>query len=60
MNRKRNQTAFRFCTIVGNNLVDVSVMFEPAPPPGGFAELAKFEAELIFLNAVRQKISDRL
>jgi hypothetical protein len=56
MNKKPTQKTFQLSAIVGGHIIDGTVMFSPAPQPGIFTELAKFEAERILAHMVRNDI----
>ena len=52
MATKQNQQVVRLSGVVAGHIVEGTVTFSPAPPPGIFAELAKFEAERILTDVV--------
>jgi hypothetical protein len=56
MATKQNQQIVRLKGIVAGHIIDGTVTFSPAPPPGIFAELAKFEAERILTDMVIEEI----
>ena len=56
MAAKQNQQVVRLSGIVAGHLINGTVTFSPAPPPGIFAELAKFEAERILTDMVIEEI----
>jgi hypothetical protein len=56
MSAKQNQQVVRVSGILAGHIIDGTVTFSPAPPPGILAELAKFEAERIFAHVVTEEI----
>jgi hypothetical protein len=53
----RNKQTFHVATIIRGHLIDATVSFSPAPPPGVFSALAKFEAERIVTYMVEEEIN---
>ena len=56
MATKATQKIFRLNTIIDGHIIAGTVAFSPAPHPGIFTELAKFEAEQILANLVKEEI----
>jgi hypothetical protein len=56
MAQKPNQQIVRLSGIVRGHIIDGTVTFSPAPPPGILAELAKFEARRILAQMVAEEI----
>jgi hypothetical protein len=48
MSREPTQKTFHINTLVNGHLIAGTVRFSPAPEPGIFTELARFEAERLF------------
>ena len=57
MPRKANKKTFHLNAIIDGRLIRGYVAFSPAPGPGIFTELARFEAERVLTHAVRQAIA---
>jgi hypothetical protein len=53
----KNQQIIRLSAIVSGHVIDGTVTFSPAPLPGVFAELAKFEARRILTHIVEEEIA---
>ena len=56
MTTKQNQQVVRLSGIIAGHIIDGTVIFSPAPPPGILAELAKFEARRILAHMVTEEI----
>jgi hypothetical protein len=56
MSAKQNQQVVRLSGIVAGHIIDGTVTFSPAPPPGVLTELAKFEARRILTRMVTEEI----
>ena len=56
MNQKSNTQVVHLATIIGGHIIDGTVSFSPAPEPGIFSELAKFEARRILTDMVEEEI----
>ena len=56
MDKKPTQKTFHLSTIVAGHIIDGTVAFSPAPQPGIFTELAKFEAQRILTHLVAEEI----
>ena len=56
MNQKPNQQIVHLAGIIGGHIIDGTVSFSPAPEPGVFSELAKFEARRILTAMVEEEI----
>ena len=56
MNKKPNQKTFRLRAIVAGHIISGTVAFSPAPQPGIFTALAKFEVERILAHMVSEEI----
>jgi hypothetical protein len=56
MPRKSSQKTFHLNTLVNGHLIVGRVRFSPAPKPGIFTELARFEAERMLAQALRVEI----
>jgi hypothetical protein len=54
---KSTKKIFRLSTIIDGHIVSGRVAFSPAPEPGIFTELARFEAERILVEMVREEIA---
>jgi hypothetical protein len=57
MDKKPTRKTFRLSTIIAGHVIDGTVAFSPAPQPGIFTELAKFEAHRILAYLVREEIA---
>ena len=57
MAQKPNKKIFHLNAMIDGHLIIGSVGFSPAPQPGILTELARFEAERILTNAVREEIA---
>jgi len=57
MSKKPTRKTFRLSAIIAGRVIDGSVAFSPAPQPGIFTELAKFEAQRILAHLVREEIA---
>jgi hypothetical protein len=53
---KQNQQVVRVSGTVAGHIIDGTVTFSPAPPPGILAELAKFEAQRLLTHMVEEEI----
>ena len=56
MDKKPTTKKFHLSTIVAGHIIDGTVAFSPAPQPGIFTELAKFEAQRILTHLVTEEI----
>jgi len=52
---KHTQQVVRLSGIIAGHIIDGTVTFSPAPPPGILAELAKFEAQRILAHMVEEE-----
>jgi len=57
MARKQTQKVFHLNTIIDRHLIAGSVTFSPAPQPGIFTELARFEAERLLAHVLQEAIN---
>jgi hypothetical protein len=57
MAKKPNKKIFRLNAIIDGHIISGMVAFSPAPAPGIFTELARFEAERILEHTVREAIA---
>jgi hypothetical protein len=57
MSQKPNQKIFHMYAIIDGHIISGEVLFSPAPGPGIFTELAKFEAERLLEQFVKQEIT---
>ena len=57
MHQKPTQKTIQLSAIVSGHIIDGTVTFSPAPPPGIFSELAKFEARRILTQMVEEEIA---
>ena len=57
MDSKPTQQTIQLSAIVSGHLIDGKVTFSPAPEPGILTELAKFEAERLLAQMVREEIA---
>ncbi len=57
MHQKPTQQTIQLSAIISGYLVDGKVTFSPAPEPGIFSELAKFEARRILTAMVEEEIA---
>ena len=57
MPQKPSQKLFHFNAIIDGHLVSGDVAFSPAPQPGIFTELARFEAQRALEDLVREEIA---
>ena len=57
MNTKPTQQVVRLNAIVDGHIIDGTVIFSPAPKPGIFGELAKFEAQRIVADMLTEEIA---
>ena len=58
MSTKPRETVFTLNTIIDGHIIRGEVCFVPAPEPGVMTELARFEAERLLAQIVRQEITD--
>ena len=58
MDLKPRQKVFTLNAIVDGHIIRGRVRFSPAPEPGIMTEVARFEAELLLTQIVRQEIAD--
>ena len=57
MSKTPNKKTFRMNAVIDGHLISGFVALSPAPQPGVFTELARFEAERILTHAVREAIA---
>jgi hypothetical protein len=57
MPQKLTQQIIQLRAIVSGRFIDGTVTFSPAPQPGIFTELAKFEARRILTHMVEEEIA---
>ena len=57
MPQKPTQKIFRLNALIDGHIIVGQVAFSPAPQPGVFTELARFEAERVLAHAVREEIA---
>ena len=57
MARKPNKKTFHLNAIIDGRIIRGYVAFSPAPQPGIFTEVARFEAERVLTHEVRQAIA---
>ena len=57
MNQKLTTKTFRLNTIIDGHIIAGKVAFSPAPQPGVFTELARFEAGRVLAHMVREEIA---
>jgi hypothetical protein len=57
MFKKPKKKTFRFDTIMDDHIITGTVAFSPAPDPGIFTELARFEAQRILAEMVKEEIA---
>jgi hypothetical protein len=57
MARKPNKKTFHLNAIIDGHIIAGEVSFSPAPQPGIFSELARFEAQRILEHQVRDYIA---
>ena len=58
MDTKPRQKVFTLNTIVDGHIIRGEVCFSPAPEPGIMTEVARFEAERLLAQMVREEIAD--
>jgi hypothetical protein len=56
MPRKSNQKTFHLNTLLNGHLIAGTVHFSPAPEPGIFTELARFEAERLLGQMLQEEL----
>jgi hypothetical protein len=56
MTPKPKETIFHLSALLDGRVICGTVAFSPAPPPGVFAELAKFEAQRLLAQMVEEDI----
>jgi hypothetical protein len=57
MTKKSNKKTFHLNAVIDGHLISGVVALSPAPQPGIFTELARFEAERALAHAVREAIA---
>jgi hypothetical protein len=57
MLQKPTKKIFRLNAIIDGHIIAGQVAFSPAPQPGIFTELARFEAEKVLTHQVREEIA---
>lgn len=57
MTTKSNKKTFHLNAVIDGHLISGVVALSPAPQPGIFTELARFEAERALAHAVREAIA---
>ena len=57
MDSKLRQKVFTLNAIVDGHIIRGKVKFSPAPPPGIMTEVARFEAERLLAQMVREEIA---
>lgn len=57
MIQKPNQKVFHLNAIIDNHIIAGSVVFSPAPQSGVLTEVARFEAQRILEQIVREEIA---
>jgi hypothetical protein len=57
MFKKSKSKTFRLNTIIDGQIISGSVAFSPAPDPGIFTELARFEAQRILEQMLTEEIA---
>jgi hypothetical protein len=57
MPQKPTQKVFHLNAVIDNHIIAGFVAFSPAPDPGILTELARFEAQRILEQQVREEIS---
>ena len=57
MAKKPNKKTFRLNALIDGHIISGTVALSPAPQPGIFTELARFEAERVLAHAVREAIA---
>ena len=57
MSKKPNKKTFRLNALIDGHFISGIVALSPAPQPGIFTELARFEAERAFAHVVREAIA---
>ena len=57
MSKKPNKKTFLLNALIDGHIISGTVALSPAPQPGIFTELARFEAERVLAHAVREAIA---
>src|ERR1035438_5186629 len=57
MSKKPNKKTFHLNALIDGHIISGTVALSPAPQPGIFTELARFEAERVLAHAVREAIA---
>jgi hypothetical protein len=57
MNAKSKEKTFTLNTIIDGHIIRGKVRFSPAPEPGIMTEVARFEAELLLAQLIREEIA---
>jgi hypothetical protein len=57
MSKKLNKKTFHLNALIDGHIISGIVALSPAPQPGIFTELARFEAERVLAHAVREAIA---
>ena len=57
MKEKSTQKIIRLSAVISGHIINGTVTFSPAPRPGIFSELAKFEARRILAHVVEEEIA---
>jgi len=55
--KETKQKTFHLNAVIDGHLISGTVALSPAPQPGIFTELARFEAERVLAHAVREAIA---
>ena len=58
MRQRLTQKIFHLNTLVNGHLIAGMVRFSPAPEPGIFTELARFEAERLLAQVLQEEIKN--